>query len=710
MMRIALLAFAFIPLASISAFAQATSQPAQNKEDEVVSLSPFVVTSENDKGYFQKNTMAGTRSSERLLNIPQNIQIINQELIQDLAQDNPIETLKYGSSGVVKRTSLLGDMFARGFRVRGFLMDNVGFGSNYNVPIYDVDRMEMVKGPAALLFGQASATGGLLNLVTKRPSEKRTNMVRSTVGSFNFRRVEANSTGPTAVGGLNYRATIAATDSKGARKGEYFEDRFFSVALDQQITPKALFSLDYKFYHKDNILAQILVDTNGNLIKVPENFSFFETWADGPNYSHFISGSLKTEVAEGLSTNLVVNFNTMDTDWNRLNANGLVNATTGMLNRTYQNVYLGEKVGNVLLDVVKSFSTGAVAHKISFGGIVSTRHNFGIVDSVFYSPININSPVYGLPFPTFSRSIRTPPNPAPSNVKTVDDQHSGYLQEQLSAFQDRLIVVGGLRYNNFKSTATNRLNRVVSTLDAKQMVKRWGVVYKPIRAASIYYNYSESFVFNTGTFVSGPRDGQPLEPSVGENKEIGLKVETAGGLLFGSIAVYDLTLTKVRVLFPVSDGTGGIGQFGSETNKGYEVDIGTSFETPLGSFQAIFTLYNGDQKNFAGVLPDGVTNDTWSVFASQAINAGPLKRFKVGFGMFYKGAVPQSNGAGQLKKYFSPAYTTSTANFAYEAKSYRIALNLDNVFDKDFVEGGENATWLYTNPGLTWKLSVEYRF
>ncbi len=713
--RYLLPASAFLVFAAVSALAQSAPTPGQktdekSKQEEMVTLSPFQVSGQDDSGYFRKNTMAGTRSSERLINIPQNIQIINEELIQDLAKDNPIETLKYGSSGVVKRTSLLGDMFSRGFRVRGFLMDNVGFGSNYNVPMYDIDRMEMVKGPAALLFGQASATGGLMNFVTKRPSEKRTNMVRATVGSFDFRRVEANSTGPTGVDGVNYRATVAATDSDGARKFEYFKDRFFSVALDKQITPKTLFSLDYKFYHKDNLLSQIEVDTTGQLIKVPKDFSFFETWSDGPNYGQYISGSLKTEIASGFYSSLVLNFNTMDTDWNRLNANGLTNATTGVMNRTYQNVYQGDKLGNVLLDLVKSFSTGSVAHKVSFGGIVTTQHNFQIADSVFYSPININNPVYDLPFPKFSRLVPIPGNPAPSGVETVADQHSGYLQEQFSAFKDQLIVVGGLRYNNFHNTATNRVSRVVSTLDAKQMVKRWGVVYKPIRAASIYYNYSESFVFNTGTFVGGARDGQPLEPSVGQNKEVGVKIETPDGHLFGSVAAYDLALTKVRVLFPLPDGTGGIGQFGTETNKGYEADIGTSFETPLGSLQAIFTLYKGDQKDFSGALPNGVTNDTWSAYASQTINAGPLKRFKVGFGMFHKGAVPFASVAGQLKQFIAPAYTTSTAMLSYEAKAYRIALNLDNVFDKDYIEGGENATWLYTNPGFTWKLSAEYRF
>lgn len=701
------LAAAFVT-ASVPALAQVAPNSVPAKQ-EIVVLSPFQVSAKGDTGFFSKNTMAGTRSSERLINIPQNIQIISEELMLDLAKDNPIETLKYGSSGIVKRTSLLGDMYVRGFRVRGFLMDNIPSGSNYNVPMYDIERMEMVKGPAALLFGQAAATGGLLNFVTMQPSSRKTNMVRTTLGSFDFRRVEANSTGPVG-GGVNYRATFATTDSGGPRKFQYFEDRFFSVALGKQINSRNKFTLDYKFYHKDEVLPQIGVNTLGQLLKVPDNFSYTEAWADGPNYGQYLSGVLKTEISSDFYSNIALNFNSMDTDWNRLNTVGVTDSTTGVMRRLYQSVFQNYKASNLLVDFVKSLTTGSIAHKVSFGGISTITHNFGIVDSVNYTTINVNSPVYGSPFPVYTRSVATPGNPAPSYDETLGNQNSLYLQDQLTAFNDRLIFVGGLRYNDFHSAAKNMITKVDTTLDAKQMVKRWGIVYKPTQAASIYYNYSESFIFNTGTLLGRGRDGQLLEPSLGLNKEIGVKIETADGHFFGSIAAFDLSLTKVRILFIQPDGNGGIAQDGAETNKGYEADIGTSFETPLGQLQAILTYYKGDQLNALGIIPDGIANDTWSAYVSQAINVGPLNRYKVGFGMYRKGTVPFGSGAGQLNKFWGPAYTTSTAMVSYEAKTYRLALNLDNVFNKDFIEGGENATWLYTNPGLTWKLSAEYRF
>jgi iron complex outermembrane receptor protein len=698
-------------LALLSVAPQLSAQAADSTETQrAVNLPKFEVVSDRDKGFFAKNTMAGTRSNQRLVNIPQNIQIVNNELILDLAQDNPIEALKYGSSGVNKRTSLLGDMFIRGFRVRGFLKDGVPFGGNFNVPLYDVDRLEIVKGPAALLYGQASATGGLMNIVTKRPTAKRQSSVRATVGSFDFRRVEATSSGPLGVGGANYRATVAMTDSDGARRFEYFEDRFFGFAVDKKLTAATTLSFDYSYYQKDQILSQINANTNGELTKLPADFSLFENWVDGPNFAHYGGLSLKSQLTPTFIANLELKMTSMDTDWNRINANGLTNASTGMMNRTYQNVFQGEKVVTGVVDFVKTFSAGGFQHAFSFGGITTGSHGFGVVDAVFMPPLNTAAPSYGAAFPTFSRSIATPGQPAPSSTDTRARQDSGYVQHQVSAFDSRLIVVGGLRYNEFHNSTTNKINRVISVLDDNKLVKRWGIVAKPIDPISVYYNYSESFIFNTGTFVGGPRNGQPLEPSLGKNREFGAKVETSDGRFFGSVAVFDMALTKVRVLFPLPDGTGGIDQRGTETNKGFEADLGTYLQTPIGPFQAILTYYSGDQRDSAGLRPNGVTNDTWSAYISQSLSQGALSGLKFGFGVYRKGDVPFASVAGQARQFIAPAYQTSTALIAYEAKRYRVALNFDNVFDKFYIEGGENATWLYTNPGRTVKFSVDYRF
>src|SRR5690606_13286690 len=120
----------------------------------------------------------------------------------------------------------------------------------------------------------------------------------------------------------------------------------------------------------------------------------------------------------------------------------------------------------------------------------------------------------------------------------------------------------------------NRLNNSLTDQIDRAWVNRYGLVYKPVTWGSVYYNYSEAVSFYNSTFLGGPRDGEILDPSYTENKEIGFKAETSNGMLSGGIVLFDMDRTNVQTSFTQPDGTPGRGQEGRETNKGWEADIG----------------------------------------------------------------------------------------------------------------------------------------
>ncbi|MBL9215696.1 MAG: TonB-dependent siderophore receptor [Opitutaceae bacterium] len=684
--------------------------PAEGKAEEVLYLSPYSVSAQGDSGYFAKNTLAGTRSNERLVNIPQNIQIVTQELLQDIALDNPVDAMTYGSSGINKRASLAPDMYIRGFRNLSFLKDNIptGGGQYTNAALYDLDRIEVVKGPAALLYGQAAAIGGLVNYLTKRPTDRPAASLKATAGSFDLYRFEANASGPIGDTGLKHRTTVAYSDQGGPRRFEYREDKYFSTALDYRLTPKSLLSLDYSFYFRDENTAVIPVDTNSRIIAVPDDFTPFEAWVKYPNYNQSATVTLKQSISPTLESQVVLNFLQHDNDWDEVLPSA-VNATTGLMDRLYLNERYSTRSMNLLVDFVKSFQTGSVAHKVSFGGIGFGRKMKQYVDFALLPALNINQPVYNTPFPAYIRSVPSPGAPGPDAEMSRTRQESAYLQEQATFLDGKAIVVAGVRFNQFDTNIQNLLSNTWTNRHDHAVVKRYGAVYKPVSSTSLYYNYSEAFVFNSGRFVGGPRNGEPLDPSVAENHEFGVKVESSNGRIFGSAAVFDLTLTNVRVLYPLGNGQNGVGQFGSQNNRGYELDLGLSFTTPAGPLQAILTYYEGDLKNENDQLPDGVVNETWSVYVSQAFTTGRLQGLKAGFGAYHKGDVGFGTPGGQPKFIF-PAYTTTNAVLSYGWDQYRVALNVDNVFDKFYVQGGQGAESLDLNVGRTLKFSVEYRF
>ncbi|MBL9214595.1 MAG: TonB-dependent receptor plug domain-containing protein [Opitutaceae bacterium] len=683
--------------------------------DEPLELSVFTVTGREDAGYFSKNTLLGTRTNERLVNIPQNIQIINRELLDDLAKDNYLDALQFGASGINKRTPLVSDVNIRGFRViTGSIMrDGIpnATSANVNGPTYDIERIEVVKGPAALLFGQAAATGGLINFVTKRPSDTQRSSVTATAASFNLYRLVAETSGPLAKVGAKYRVTVAATEADGQGRFDYTSDRYVGLGLDYQLSAIATLNFDYYYYDISNNVSQIGVDSTGQIMKVADDFTFFEPWVKHDHFYHFAILTAKATFSPTLQGQLVLSGTWGKFDRDRVFARGAADAVTGVQNRTFQAFDQTNNFGNLIGDLVKTWATGSVAHKTTLGIFVAGQKSTQDLDSVLIGPINIYNPVYNTPYPTFTRGVQVPGSPAPNRRREIGQQESGYLQHQATFWDGRVILVGGYRYNRFHSTTTQYLAPTgVSTLDRSAAVYRWGAIFKPAPAWSIYYNYSESFVYNSGSFVGGDKDGQPLLPSYGVNNEVGVKAETSNGRLFGSVAVFDLSLTNVRTLYTQPSGVSGVRQDGEETNKGYEADIGLSFPTPAGPLQTILTYYKGDQKNAAGALPNGVTNDMWSVFVAQTVSKGPLKGLRLGAGSVHKGPIPWGLATGAAAAWTAASYTTTDAFVTYSRDRYRLAVNVDNVADKRFSEGGGDSTWVHLNPGRTFKFTCTYRF
>lgn len=694
---------------------RASAPATGNDPKDAVQLSAFVVESERDIGYFAKNTLAGTRSNERLVNIPQNIQVITRELMEDLATINPMEAMKFGASGINRRSGFSGDLYLRGFRVRNHMKDNIvnGGGNTLGrVPMYDIDRIEVVKGPSALLFGQASSTGGIINYVTKQPSERASSALKATVGSHDLYGFEANSTGPLGRLG-NYRATAALYDGKGARKFEHTKDRFVSLGFSRNLSPTTILSAYASYNHIDEIQSALTVDSRGQLVDVPDDFSFYEPWVEYPHSSEYALVSLKTSITPTLQANVVLNYTREDSyGWPSIRLSP-TNVVTGLTPRTLISTDtspLGSGVSqNVLIDFLQTFSTGPFAHKLTFGGMLTHSEGASRVDSKRLPPINIHNPVYNTPKPVVAYGVVVPGEGTPAVTETKGNQNSYYIQDNVTTLSGKLILVGGLRWNRYDTITRDAVPRTTVAFDDSKMVGRWGAVYKPISSMSVYYNYSESFAFQTATFLGGPRSGQIFEPSVGKNHEVGVKAETSNGLLFGSISAFDVSLTNVAFTFVLPDGSSGRDQQGEEKNKGYEFDIGLNLQSPMGPLQAIATYYKGDIRNAVNQKPLGAVDDTWSLFAAQTVSHGPLQGLKIGGGLFRKGSVPFSAPA-PIGVFRGPAYTTSSAFVTYIKGKYRLTLNVDNVADKKFIEGGENATWLIVNPGRTFKFSVEYRF
>ncbi|MDZ4803153.1 MAG: TonB-dependent receptor [Bryobacteraceae bacterium] len=697
-------------LFATSASAQ-TASAAPADSEATIELNPFRVSTKGDAGYFSKNTLMGTRSTERIVNIPQSISVINSEFLRDLNLDNGIDSFKYGVSGINKREATSNDTFIRGFRVGGnaFLRNGVRSRGSYNTPQYDVDRIEVVKGPAALLYGLDSGSGGLVNYITGTASKQAESYIKGTVSSFNLYRGEAATAGPLLGGDMHYRVTVAATNADSRRRFDFFKDAFFSLAGDYRLSETAEVSYYYNYYYLNQVISKESVDSLGKLMNLPRDFSPGEKWADAPRWTQNFYIAYTNAVTPTFKTRFFVNGS--EQNFHFLNIiNARVPDALGNMNRTFQDRSGKERVISMQVDALKTFDTGQVSHKFTFGGAAKLQRLNTRFDNLVLAPINVFNPVYGTPIPQFVRGVVQPGGSTASTIQRAYDG-SIFAQEQASMFHDKLMIVGGLGWTGVNSWTFNSFTKATTATQIDGgIVHRYGAVYKPAPWASVYVSQTESISFFNQVFVGGPRTGEILDPSITKNKEFGLKAETSDGFLFGSVVLFDMDRTNVTLNYIQANGQPGVGQEGRETNKGWEADIGLGFKNPAGPLQLILTYYDGDSRNIAGAVPNGVSNKMWSFFATQKVTTGPLNGLKFGAGLYYKDDFAMANATGQTVAFVSPGFTTSTAFANYTRGKLDFSVNCDNITDKKYIDGGDGAGVLDISLGRTFRFTVGYRF
>jgi iron complex outermembrane receptor protein len=183
---------ALLAAPSMDAQSAATRTPAG---EEALMLSPFTVRSETDVGYYASNAISATRINVPLIDLPMSINVITSEFMQDIAAFSLDEALEY-TAGVQPEGFGNNSFTVRGFTAgRTFRDGFITPGGGNEVPTSLVDRVEVVKGPSALLYGQGTA-GGVVNFATKKPLAVRKHTLRFFYGSHDMSRGEFDFTGP----------------------------------------------------------------------------------------------------------------------------------------------------------------------------------------------------------------------------------------------------------------------------------------------------------------------------------------------------------------------------------------------------------------------------------------------------------------------------------------------------------------------------------
>ncbi len=720
---IALLAVLSSVRAQTAPAAATTAAP----KEEVIVLSPFIVSTADDSGYRSQQTLVGFRSVKNLADIPVNISIINSEVIADLAATNLSELVKVGTAGVAQNQTSLDDYNIRGFRANYSLRDGVTKSTFKRNPMYDVERVEVLKGPIALTLGNNSFIGGAINLVTRPATARRQGDAQLTISDRNYFRLAVNQTGPIYQDSdfkANYRVTVGAEKGDREKEVEHDDQKFVGGQVQLLFGDRTIVKINGSFFKDDGYhYYQDFADVNSATAAQPyaivHQFSGGataisrrkDTWQNTEEL--FVSAELLTRLTANSSLRAFFNYIDYEDRRREILAGGpqsADNRTMGRFQRPFES-YNAVSLGQV--DYIHELERESYRNTFMAGADLTRSYNLGNRRSVNIQALDVSTA--NRDFSWDEANLGTVPSlEGPSQDYNVSRSlpFSWYVQDNLSFFKGKLTLVAGSRW--FRTYSTN-LNRVTGVMTESPIFHfrgdKYAILFKPLPYLTVYAG-------NTTTIL--PRSGftteeipQPYLNQEGSNKEVGIKLDhrlSDKVTVFGSVTHFDMALSNVRTLTGVFNSRGQQIEMQSaqDTSKGWEFDTGASLGTDGGRLDFIANYYKNDSSSavIKGPAAQAVPY-SYGGLAKYMWTGGALKGFDFGASLYRQG---ESRGNGGTVRQMIPAYPVTYNLFAaYQlGKRWTLRLNWDNVTDKRYIINLARPDLLQLNDPGRARLTVKY--
>ncbi len=677
------------PLAGLVVAALAPALLAQDVSNaEPITLSEFVVDASTDRGYVATNATSASRIPVPLRDLPLNVSVLNSQFMQDLAPRDLNEALRY-ATGARKAFETETAYFLRGQRINYQLRN--GFARYDFTPAANIERVEVVKGPAAILYG-LTFPGGVINYITKRPQARTFLEVNAEAGNYDLRGASLDANVAVLPSG-RLATRLIASASEGGSFVPNNPNRY------QTLSPSVLFKpterttviVEYDYANKlDNNWAfgrpRIIpnVANRFGTDVLPANAS------PGDGFKEQDSSAFAFEVEQKLTdtftARLIYNYSAREETEIKYGAAAanpmtLVSPANIYVNnfRNWDENYQAELVGRI--------STGPLEHRLLAGAQVFQREFSrrqrnplpGIRQD--YTILTI-PPIPSTTF--FDDSVWAPISYTGSSVNEIT---GFYLVDTISLLEGRLNLLGALRRTEIEQ-GDPRAGTTDLTQDRTS--PQLGANYRVTNALSVFALTSESLQpngQNTNPVGFGPQGA--FDPQLGERYDIGVKFEFFNQRISGSASYFDIARTNVPQVDPVLtaqfQATGGTGQVrilsGEETTRGFELELALSptpdWQVILG-YQYIGFAEITDDSNPAriGTPLENIADTQFNLWTKYALN----EQFSFGGGFTSIGAFD-----AQGVTYES---TTQTDLFAqYRTKLFGrttlLRLNVYNVFDEE---------------------------
>lgn len=661
----------------------------------------IIVTGKSD-GYKAANSVTATKTDTPLLDVPQTIAVVTRARLDDQAQHSLADVLRYVPGATVGQGEGNRDQITlRGQNTTAdFFLDGVRDDVQYYRSLYNIERVEILKGPFALIFGRGGS-GGIINRVQKTPSlDGLRASANGSVNSFGAWDIGADLNAPLGANAA-FRINAAYEDLNNHR--DFFGGERYAVNPYVAVDLGAWkLGVSYEYVKDDRVTDRgvpSVATTAGqpNRPVAGHRDSFFGT--PGVNRAgleaHIAKARLDGELADNLNWSTTLLYGDYDKYYTNVYANGAATSDTGTValaaytDPTKRRNFIAQS------NLVWDLDLGPVANKILLGLEYGDQHSTnqrrnGTLSS---SSFNLVTRVY--PTVTFGGLARD----------TVSDVtfFSAYAQDQLS-FGEHVDLVVGLRYDRFEIKGTDRIGtpRPFARKDDK-ISPRVGLILKPRESMSFYASYSRSFLPRSGDqFLTMTAAQENLAPERFTNYEIGAKWDIRPDLN-ATVALFQLDRTNATT--PDPNNVAATINVGETRTKGVELAI-TGRILPNWQVSGGYTWQDAQLRGNSFVRLAQVPRHQFALWNRYDVNS------QVGVGL---GVIRQSSQFAAIRTTAGttrlPGFTRVDAALFFKAsKQLELQVNVENLLDKTYFSDAHNANNITPGAPLNARVTAKVRF
>ncbi len=660
-------------------------------EENTVELETISVTTDAYEsatspvtGYRASRSASATKTDTALRDIPQSISVIPATVLKDLGSTNVERALEF-AGGVSKQNNFGGltlyEYSVRGFTTSEFYQD--GFSANRGYPstpdAANIERIEVLKGPAASLYGRGDP-GGTVNIVTKKPQPEAFTTLQTSAGSWDRYRTALDVNTPLdSDGNVLSRVNLAVEDNHSFRDHVQSKRVFVAPSFSWQLDPDTRLLVESEFVRHSSTFDRGIVDAPG-----VSRSTFLGEPNDGDidNHNNRLQATLEHHLNDAWKLRLASHYK-QGSLWGDASENRALNADGHTLNRRYRERSMGWHDSITQLELRGMFDIGSWQHELLIGTEYEDyRKKERVTNIAGPYAIDLYNPVYG--------------QPKPNGLRTGTDffeqtkSHAFNLQDQI-IFTDRLRGMIGARFEHFDQSIEDFTGAPKSHQTHDAFTQRAGLLYQLTPEVGVFANASTSFKPNSGMDANN----KAFKPEEGVGYEVGIKSELFDDRLSATIAAFHIEKENVLTVDPATNLNRAVGKARS---RGVDLQLSgqvTEAVRVIGAFAYIDAeVTKGDETIPTGSRILGVAKRSGSLLGVYEFQDGMLRGSDLGAAFTYVG--DRSGEAG--KSFELPAYHTVDLLAHYKAtENVTVGLNLNNLFDEKYYERSYSNYWV--NPG-----------